>query len=378
MQFFSWQNGEGPWGKPRQGGRKPAGDGRRGAGSSQPDLEDVIRLAQERFGSWRGNGGGNQRRIFSLLVIGAVVLWLLSGFYIVAPDQAGVVTRFGKYIETTGAGLHYHLPTPIESVQKPAVTRENVIEIGFRSNQGAPNFFNTTAQRGNNTNVQPVQAESLMLTGDENIVDLYFTVRWRIATPQDYLFNIEDVPGTIKNVVESVMREVIGRHPIDDALTDNKTLVQQEAKQLLQNVLDNYQAGVQVTAVELQQVNPPEAVVDAFRDVQAARADAEKAVNQAKGYANDIVPRARGQVAQVMQDAEGYKAAKVAEAQGAAQRFLSQLAEYKKAPEVTRKRLYLETMQDVLSGADKIVLPKGVGEQVLPYLPLNQLRRENR
>jgi membrane protease subunit HflK len=379
MQFFSWQNGEGPWGKPRPGGRRPGGGGRRSGGSdNQPDLEDVIRLAQERFGNWGGTGGGNQRRLLSLVIVAAVVLWLLSGFYIVAPDQAGVVTRFGQYVQTTGAGLHYHLPTPIESVQKPAVTRENVIEIGFRSNRGAANFFNASVSRGDNTNIQPIQAESLMLTGDENIVDLFFTVRWRIATPQDYLFNIADVPGTIKNLAESVMREVIGRRPIDDALTDNKTLVQQEAKQLLQNVLDNYQAGVQVTAVELQQVNPPEAVVDAFRDVQAARADAEKAVNQAKGYSNDILPRARGQVAQVMQDAEGYKAAKVAEAEGGAQRFLSQLREYKKAPEVTRKRLYLETMQQVMSEADKIVLPSGLGDQVLPYLPLNQLRQEKR
>ncbi len=388
MKIFTWENGEGPWGASKGNNRKTgrSGNSKRGVCPEQPDIEDVVRLAHEHFKRFKrfrrgGHGGGNMpdSKIVTIVLAIALGLWCLSGFYVVEPDQQGVVLRFGKYMQTTEAGLHWHIPMPVEKVLKPRVTRENIVEVGFRDSEAMESIFGQSMRRvSKNNNVVDVMAESLMLTGDENIVDLDFTVRWKIADARDYLFNVSNVPATIKSLAESVMREVIGRHPIDAALTDNKTLIQHKSKTLLQNVLDSYKSGVAITGVELQQVNPPKQVIDAFRDVQAARADAEKAINQAKGYSNDILPRARGQVAQVMQEAEAYKASKIAEAEGSANRFTSQLKEYRKAPEVTRKRLYLETMQEVVGNSEKIVLPDGTASQILPYLPINQLRKGGR
>lgn len=378
-KVFAWDNGKGPWGAPRGNkSSQKAGGGRQTGGPSQPqpELEDLVRYAQDRMRGFGGGNGGGKGRLIMLALAGLGLLWLLSGFYVVATDQQGVVLRFGQYVETTQPGLNYHLPAPIETVLKPQVTRENIVEIGFRSNRFAgSSLFSNGARTSNNVNIQDISAESLMLTGDENIVDLDFTIRWRIADPRDYLFNVVDVPETIKNVGESVMREVIGRHPIDDSLTNNKTQIQQEAMELLQEVMNRYRAGVQITSVELQQVNPPVAVIDAFRDVQAARADAERAVNEAIGYSNDILPKARGQVAQIMQEAEAFKASRVAEASGAAQRFEAQLSEYRKAKEITQKRLYLQTMQKILSRTNNVVMTGQGGQNVLPYLPLNQMQK---
>ena len=375
MHLFSFNNGDGPWGssrKPSSGGK---GNQRRqssGPSPDQQDLDEIINYLKYQFnrfggGGSGGSGGGFSGRVWGYAGLGLLALWLLSGLYVVAPDEKGVVLRFGEYVQTTDSGLHWHLPYPIETAVTPRVTTENVEEIGFRSQAGR-GFFGTG--NADNQNIQDVPAESLMLTGDENIVDLDFTVRWRIGDARDFLFNVQNVPATIIRVSESVMREVIGRYTIDDALTDNKTIIQQEVREKIQDVLDSYNAGVLITGAEMQQVNPPQQVIDAFRDVQAARADAEKVINQATGYANNVLPRARGRAAQILEQAQAYKESTIAEAQGRAARFTSQLTEYRKAPDVTQERLYFETMQRVLEKTDKIILPEGAGGNILPYLPL--------
>lgn len=364
--FFAWQNG-GPWGSQGNGNQRKQNEPRRGpsnhnqggpTGGGQPDLEDVMNQFKDKLrGVWGGDeGGSNPQRAW--FVVAAFLIWLASGLYIVAPDEQGVVLRFGAYHRTDDSGLNYHLPWPIETVMKPNVTRENILEIGFRTFNGQGNL--------------DVPEESMMLTGDENIVDLDFAVRWKVANAKDFLFRVDDVEETVASVAESVMRETIGRHPIDDALADNKIAIQEETKAHLQAVLDYYTAGVQITGVDMQQVNPPAEVIDAFRDVQAARADAEKAINESKGYANRILPLARGQAAQVVQDAEGYKSATVARAQGEASRFNAQVQAYRTAPAVTEQRLYMDTMTDVLKDAPKVIVT-GKGGNLLPFLPLNQL-----
>jgi membrane protease subunit HflK len=363
---FAWQNG-GPWGSGNQNNQRKQpneprrlGGGNNGGptGGGQPDLEDVMNQFKDRLrGVWQqGQNDGNEQRWW--LALAVFLIWLASGLYIVAPDEEGVVSRFGAYHRTTESGLHYHLPWPIETLQKPNVTRENIIELGFRTFNGQGNV--------------DVPEESMMLTGDENIVDLDFAVRWRVANAKDFLFRVDDVEETVASVAESVMRETIGRHPIDDALADNKIAIQQETRDHLQAVLDYYRAGVQITGVDMQQVNPPVEVIDAFRDVQAARADAEKATNEAKGYANRILPLARGQAAQLLQDAEGYKSASVARAQGEASRFNAQVQAYRTAPDVTKQRLYMDTMTEVMKDSPKVIVT-GKGGNLLPFLPLNQL-----
>lgn len=359
--MLSWDNG-GPWGAGKPSGAKRPGGQPRMQGepprTPQPDIDDVVnRLTENLRGMWRrdnDNGNGNWR-FFALAALG---IWLASGLYIVAPEQQGVVTRFGKYVATTDSGLHYHLPWPLETVVKPNVTRENIVQVGFRSDE-----YGT----------QDAPAESLMLSGDENIVDLDFTVRWKVANARDYLFNVFDVPETVASVAESVMRETIGRHPIDDALADNKLAIQQETKKHLQAVLDYYKAGVMITGVDLQQVNPPAEVVEAFRDVQAARADAEKVINESKGYANRILPLARGEAAQLLEDAAGYKAATVARAQGEASRFRAQAGAYQQAPDVTRQRLYMDAMEEVLANKPKVVVTGKGGGNLLPFVPLDRM-----
>lgn len=360
---FAWQNG-GPWGsqKPRTSKpsepRRTGGNGNGPTGGGQPDLEDVMNQFRQKFGNfWNNNNGGHEQKLWIALAV--LMLYLASGLHIVAPDEQGVVLRFGEHQRTEDPGLNYHLPWPMETLVKPNVTRENIIELGFRTFNGQ--------------NRVDVPEESMMLTGDENIVDLDFTVRWKVANARDYLFNVMDVEETVASVAESVMRETIGRHPIDDALADNKIAIQQESRQHLQAVLDYYRAGVQITGVDLQQVNPPREVIDSFRDVQAARADAEKAINESRGYANRILPLARGQAAQVVQDAEGYKSATVARAQGEASRFTAQVQAYRTAPDVTRQRLYMDTMTEVLKDSPKVVVTGRNGGNLLPFLPLNQL-----
>jgi membrane protease subunit HflK len=361
-----WQNqGGGPWGS---GGKGPWGSGPQSQGPTPPDLEEILRRGQDRLRRVLpgGNLGG---RGFALIVLGVLVLWGFSGFFRVEPDELGVVLRFGKQVREVQPGLNYHLPYPIEKVLTPKALRVNKIDIGMR--------IVDDLRRGGTT-TRDVPEESLMLTGDENIVDVDFSVLWKVKPTGvgDYLFNIQNPEGTVKAVAESAMREVIGRSEIQPILTGARQTTENAVQELMQRTLDHYGAGILVQQVQLQKVDPPSQVIDAFRDVQAARADLERAINEAQTYANRVVPEARGRVAQITQAAEAYKQQTVAEATGQTARFLKIFEQYKKAPDVTRERMYLETMERVLGGTDKIILDSGVGgSNVVPYLPLNELTR---
>jgi membrane protease subunit HflK len=301
----------------------------------------------------------------------ALVAWLLSGIYIVAPDQRGVVLRFGRVVRETDPGPHYRLPWPIERVLRPSVTAIRKEEIGFR-----------TVEVGPPARYQEVDAEALMLTGDENIVKLEFIVQYKVRADStgtgQFLFNVRDPEGTVRAAAEAAMREVVGRNAIDEVLTEGKQEVQVEAQRVLQQILDRYTSGIEVVTLKLQDVDPPDQVSDAFKDVISAQQDKERLINEARGYANDVVPRARGQAAQLVNEAEGYREAKVREATGTAKRFTAVQEEYAKAKDVTRKRLYLETMESILPNANKIVLDDLAGKQAVPYLPLESIlpRRE--
>jgi modulator of FtsH protease HflK len=364
-----WTNqgggGGGPWGS--GGGKGPWGSGPQSGGPTPPDLEEMLRRGQDRLRRFLpgGNLGG---RGFALIALAAVALWGFSGFFRVEPDELGVVLRFGKEVREVQPGLNYHLPYPIETVLTPKALRVNKIDIGMR--------LVDDIRRGGTT-TRDVPEESLMLTGDENIVDVDFSVLWRVKPTGvgEYLFNIQNPEGTVKAVAESAMREVVGRSEIQPILTGARQTTETAVQDLMQKTLDNYGAGILVQQVQLQKVDPPAQVIDAFRDVQAARADLERAVNEAQTYTNRVVPEARGRVAQITQAAEGYRQQTVAEATGQTSRFLQIYEQYKKAPDVTRERMYLETMERVLGGADKIIIDSGAGGSgVVPYLPLNELK----
>ena len=359
-----WSNqGGGPWGS--GGGKGPWGTGPQpSGGSGPPDLEELLRRSQDKLRTvLPGNLGGKG---LSLIVLAALVIWGLSGFFRVDPDELGVVLRFGKFVREVPPGLNYHLPYPIETALTPKVTRVNRIDIGMR--------YLDDPRRGGTT-MRDVPEESLMLTGDENIVDVDFSVLWKIKPNGvgDYLFNIQQPEGTVKAVAESAMREGVGRSNIQPILTGARQNIETGVQDLMQSVLDKYGAGIQITQVQLQKVDPPSQVIDAFRDVQAARADLERAQNEAQTYANKVVPEARGRASQIIQNAEAYREQTVAEAKGATSRFLQVYDEYKKAPDVTRQRMYLETMERLFGGTDKIIMDSGGG--VVPYLPLDQLSR---
>jgi membrane protease subunit HflK len=361
-----WSNqGGGPWGS-GGGGKGPWGSGPQQSGSTPPDLEEFLRRSQDRLRTVLpgGNLGGKG---IGLIVLAAVAVWGFSGFYRVEPDELGVVLQFGKYVRDAKPGLNYHLPYPIESVLTPKVTRVNRIDIGMRLVEDL--------RRG--TTIRDVPEESLMLTGDENIVDVDFSVFWVVKTDGAgfYLFNIQQPEGTVKAVAESAMREIIGRSNIQPILTGARQTIETNVHDLMQRVLDDYGAGIKVTQVQMQKVDPPSQVIDAFRDVQAARADLERAQNEAQTYANRVVPEARGRAAQITQSAEAYREQTVAEAKGATARFLKVYDEYKKAPDVTRQRMYLETMERLFGGTDKIIVDQGAASSVVPYLPLEQLQR---
>ena len=366
-----WQQqggGGGPWGS--GGGKGPWGSGPQSSGPTPPDLEEMLRRGQDRLRRVLpgGNLGGKG---VALVALAAVALWGFSGFFRVEPDELGVVLRFGKEVREVQPGLNYHLPWPIETVLTPKALRVNKIDIGMR--------VVDDLRRG--STVRDVPEESLMLTGDENIVDVDFSVLWKVKPTGvgEYLFNIQNPEGTVKAVAESAMRDVIGRSEIQPILTGARQTIETAVQELMQKTLDSYHAGIVVQQVQLQKVDPPSQVIDAFRDVQAARADLERAVNEAQTYANKVLPEARGRVAQIVQAAEAYRQQTVAEATGQTARFLKIYEQYKKAPEVTRERMYLETMERVLGSTDKIILDAGQaganGGGVVPYLPLNELQR---
>jgi membrane protease subunit HflK len=362
-----WSNqGGGPWGGGGGGGgggsKGPWGQGPQSSGPTPPDLEELLRRSQDKLKNVLPGGSLGGRGVI-LMVLAAIVVWGFSGFFRVEPDELGVVMRFGKYTRDAKPGLNYHLPYPIESVLTPKVTRVNRIDIGMRL-------------------IEDPRRTGLMLTGDENIVDVQVSVFWLVKTggAGDYLFNIQNPEGTVKAVAESAMREVVGRSEIQPILTGARQTIETAVHDLMQKTLDGYQAGVQVTQVQMQKVDPPAQVIDAFRDVQAARADLERAQNEAQTYANRVVPEARGRAAQIQQSAEAYREQTVAEAKGQAARFSQVYEQYRLAPDVTRQRIYLETMERVFGGTDKILLdsnPQGGtgGGNVVPILPLNEMLR---
>ncbi|MHC2625984.1 membrane protease subunit HflK [Bradyrhizobium huanghuaihaiense] len=361
-----WKNqGGGPWGS---GPKGPWGSGPQPVGPRPPDLEDLLRRGQDRLQQIMPGGYFSGVGI-TLIILLIIAFWLLSGFFRVQSEERGVVLRFGKHVRTVDPGLNYHLPYPIETVLLPKALRVNTTSIGMT-------LIDDPARRGRS--IRDVPEESLMLTGDENIVDVDFTVLWRIKPDAggvgDFLFNIQNPEGTVKAVAESAMREVIGRSQIQPILTGARNTIEQGVQELIQRTLDSYGAGILVTQVQMQKVDPPAQVIDAFRDVQAARANLEQLQNEAQTYANQVVPQARGRAAQIQQAAEGYREQAIAEAKGQSARFLKVYEEYKKAPDVTRERIYLETMERVLGGADKLVYDGGPsGQGVVPFLPLNEL-----
>jgi membrane protease subunit HflK len=356
--------GGGPWGS---GSRGPWGSGpqQSGGGSRPPDLEEFLRRSQDRLrGLLPGNLGS---RGIALIALAAVVLWGFSGFFRVEPDELGVVLRFGKFVREVQPGLNYHLPYPIETALTPPALRVNKTDVGIRAVEDI--------RRG--TSVRDLPEESLMLTGDENIVDVDFSVLWRVMPSRvsDYLFNIQVPEGTVKAVAESAMREVIGRSTIQPVLTGARQTIETAVQELMQKTLDNYGAGILIQQVQLQKVDPPTQVIDSFRDVQAARSDLERAQNEAQTYANRVVPEARGRAAKITQDAEAYREQTVAEAKGETSRFLQIYDQYIKAPGVTRERMYLETMERILGENSKTIIDTGpqAGPGVVPYLPLTEL-----
>jgi len=343
--------------------RKPGGSSG-GGGSGGPTPPDFEQLKEKlmRFKNMKFPG--------LKIAIGVIVLlWLASGFYIVQPDEVGVVQRFGAFVRVTQPGPHLRIPFPIESVQTPSVTKINRMEVGFRSAE---------SMGYSQGNFRKVPKEALMLTGDENIVDVQFIVQYRIKAAENYLFNIAEPVKTVKDAAEASMRAVIGSNDVESVLTERKMEIQQETMELLQSTLDKYESGISITAVKLQDVHPPDPVVPAFKDVASAREDRSRLMNQAKSYRNEILPKARGKVATVVNEAEAFKESKVRKAKGESERFLKLLAEYRQAEEVTRKRLYLEAMEDVfVNSRQKTILSDKAAEKMLPYLPLDQLQKRD-
>jgi len=296
-----------------------------------------------------------------------IAIWAFSGLYRVLPDEQGVVLRFGKFASTTQPGLNYHIPYPIETVLTPKVTKVNRIDIGFRA----------ASDTGRTAGVDDVSEESLMLTGDENIVNIDFSVFWVIKDAGKFLFKIQSPVETVKAAAETAMREVVAKSRLQPILTEGRSKIENETQDIIQSLLDEYESGIQITQVQTQKADPPDQVIDAFRDVQAARADMERSKNEAEAYQNDVIPRARGDAAKILQEAEAYKKKVVALAEGEASRFLAIYNEYKNAKQVTQERMYLETMEKVLADIDKVIIDRKAGG-VVPYLPLPELTKKSK
>ena len=352
-----------PWGSPPGGGN---GDGFR-RGPTPPDIDEIIKNIQDKIKRFfpGGSASGGKPIVFGLVIL--LIIWALSGLYRVLPDEQGVVLRFGKFVKTTQPGLNYHLPFPVESVLTPKVTKVNRMDIGFRSERDSG--FGSSG-------VADVPEESLMLTGDENIVNIDFSVFWVIKDAGNFLFKIQDPATTVKAAAETAMREVIAKSKLQSILTEGRSKIENETQEIAQGLLDQYESGIQITQVQTQKADPPDQVIDAFRDVQAARADMERAKNEAQAYANDVIPRARGEAAKILQEAEAYKKQVVAIAEGEASRFISIYNEYALAKEVTQERMYLETMEKVLADIDKVIIDKNTSSGVVPYLPLPELKKK--
>ena len=365
---WSNQSGGGPWGQrggSGGGNKSPWGSGGPQGNGTPPDLEEILRRSQDRLKNFMPGGGAMGGKGIIVLILGVIAVWLLTGFYTVRPNEVGINMIFGRYTGTTQEGLRYNLPYPIGRVIKPNVTAQQRIEVGYRS---------TPTGQGR---ARDVLEESLMLTADENIVDIDFDAVWQInpARPQDYVFNLQNPDGTIKSVAESAMREVIGRRNIQAILTVEQASIAQEVRQIMQEALDAYGAGVLVNVVQLQAAQPPADVREAFFDVNAAQQDAVRVQNEAGAFASRIVPEARGEAARIVQQAEAYREQAVADASGQAARFRQVYEEYRKAPEISRERIFLETMERVFGGVEKIIIDQN-GQGVVPFLPLNEMQRQ--
>jgi len=357
-----WNNqsggGGGPWGGGggNNGGGGPWGQGPRGPSGPQntpPDLEEIIRRGQDRLKNALPGGGGFSPALIGLIAVALVAFWGFQSVYTVQPDEVGVELRFGKpKEELSRPGLHFHF-WPVETVEI-AKTAERLVSIG---GEGA----NATA--------------GLMLSGDQNIVNVRFSVAFQVADPRNFLFNVADPENMVRQVSESAMREAVGRRPAQDIFRDDRQGIADSVRQLLQATLDEYNAGIVVNAISIEDASPPREVADAFDEVQRAEQDEDRFVEESNQYSNQKLGQARGQAAQVREEAAAYKNRVVQEAQGEAQRFISVYDEYAKAPEVTRKRLFLETMEKVLQGSNKVIVEQGNGQGVVPYLPLPELQR---
>jgi membrane protease subunit HflK len=354
------------WNEPG-GDKKDPWSGRGGDQKGPPDLDEAIRSLQEKLsGFFRGGQGGDGSssgappwKSLGFLVAGALALWGLSGFYIINEGTHGVVTRFGKYVATTHSGLNWHLPTPIERVDIVDVKQQRYIEVGYRSG-------------GTEQGLGSVPKEALMLTKDENIVDVRLAVQYQVKDAKDFVFNIVNPAATLKQVTESAQRGVIGSSEMDFVLTEGRSEVVAQIKKEIQDVMDNYKSGIQITSVNLQDAQPPEQVQNAFEDAIKAREDEQRLINEAEAYSNDVVPKARGAAARKIQEAEGYREQVIAQAEGESTRFSKLLAEYEKAPDITRKRLYIESMESVLSEANTVMVDVKGGNNML-YLPLDKM-----
>jgi modulator of FtsH protease HflK len=356
---MAWNPKGGPWG----GGGGPWGGGP--ASSPPPNIEEMMRRTQDKVRQMMPGGMGSSRGI--VLVVAAILaIWLATGFYRVQPGEQGVELLFGRFVKTTTPGLNYWFPAPIGEVLTPNVEQTNQITIGYRGGTEGP--------RG--TGARDVLQESLMLTSDENIIDVDFLVQWRIKDAADYLFNIRDPEGTVKLAAESSIREIMGQTTLDDALTARRADVDDQTQRLLQGILDSYGAGIFIAEVKQLKVDPPSEVIDAFNDVQRARQDQERSVNEAFAYRNDIVPRARGESERIIQDANAYKERLIAEAAGEASRFVSVLEAYQVGRDLTMRRLYLERMQEVLRNSQNVIIDEQSGQGVVPYLALPELQRK--
>lgn len=371
-------NTGGPWGQYSGGGGPKRPFGGQPPSSKDPiNLDDLINKLKGNFKNPLPTGGytGN---LVALLLMASVALWLLSGFYRVESDQVGIEMLFGKWTnkaEPSPPGLHYYWPYPIGSVERPVVTRENRITIGFRpASSGGSRFSSNYVDRSAR---EDVPDEGMMLTGDENIVDIDFIVFWRIKSGGDYLFNVRDPEVAVKTVSESVLREVVGKKPIVAALTERRREIEQEALAAIQTRMDSYGTGVLVKSVQLLDVAPPSSVIDSFNDVQRSRADKEKSRNQAQAYRNSVLPVARGEAVKLIQEAEAYRQQVVSKAEGDANRFTAVYNAYKDSKDVTSRRLYLETLEEILQSAKTIVVDgKGGGTGVVPYLPLPEVQKK--
>jgi membrane protease subunit HflK len=318
-------------------------------------IDDVLRQAQAQLRQMMPLRG-----LRPLILILVIILLIWQGTFIVAPDEEGVVKRFGEVVRSAAPGPHLKIPF-VESVAKPKVEKLHRVEIGFRTDQQGRQHM--------------LPKEALMLTGDENILGIEFIIQYKINNAKDYLFQVDEIDESIQKAAEASMREIMGKSKIDEALTTGKAQIQQDTQTLLQGILDQYHAGVQVAAVQLQDVDPPEAVVAAFKDVASAKEDREKLINQSQGYRNDIIPRAKGEAAQIVNQAKGNAQARVARAEGEANRFLATLKEYNQAKEIISKRIYIETMEEVLPPVQKVIIDGKAADRLLPYLPLDRLHK---